>query len=166
MNAAVFVILSAVFMTLELYLRAHALIVPLVPDFLFYFTVVSGLKKGVGAAVLLGIAADLMTGRVFPVSAFTFGAVAVFAEITARRGKLPETFLSHVLPGAAISLAVWGIPALSSFESLRASLVFLPPVCFFNVFLLPLMILLLDTAAEKLSLPLYADARLNEDRNE
>lgn len=165
MSAAVFVILSAVFMTLELYLRAHALIVPLLPDWLFYLTVVSGLKKGLGAAVLLGAAADLMTGRVFPVSAFTFGAVAVLAEFSSRRNH-QETFLPHILPGVVIPLTVWGIPALASPEYLRTALEFLPPVCFFNVFLLPLMILLLDMAADKLSLPLYANAHLDERRDE
>lgn len=157
---ACFILISTVLTILEVSLRSRGLILPLLPCWIFYLSVLCGWKKTIGIAVLLGLIMDLLCANPFPTHIFTYNAIQIPAIVWLNRVE-SDSFVSLLLPGAVLPLIVY-IPQtlLTSWQNFIYFLPYLVPVCLVSALLLPIMILLLDSLANMLSFPLYANVKL------
>lgn len=161
---ACFVLLSTLLTVIEITLRSRGIILPLLPCWIFYLSVLCGWKKTVVFALLLGITMDLLCACPFPIHIFTYNAVQLPAVVWLNRVD-SDSFVSLLLPGSLLPLIVY-IPQtlLTSWHSFVYFLPHVIPVCLVSAWLLPLMILLLDSLANMLSFPLYANVKLQMKR--
>ena len=163
---ACFILISMLLTVLEITLRSRGIILPLLPCWIFYLSVLCGWRKTVAFAVLTGLTMDLLCGCMFPVHIFTYNGVQVLAQIWLKRVE-SDSFVSLLAPGAIVPLIVY-IPQslLTSGQSFLYFLPYLVPICLVSALLLPITILILDSLANLLSFPLYANVKLQMKRGE
>ncbi|MBR2428256.1 MAG: hypothetical protein IKB16_16090 [Lentisphaeria bacterium] len=163
---ACFILVSMFLTVVEISLRSRGLILPLLPCWIFYLSVVYGWKKTTGIALLLGVTMDLLCGCSFPIHIFTYNAVQIPANIWLKRVE-SDSFASLLFPGAILPLIVY-IPQtlLTTWQNFIYFLPYLVSICLVTALLLPVMILLLDSLANLLSFPLYANVKLQMKRGD
>lgn len=157
-------LLTGVFCLLELLLRNFGLFFPFCALFVFYVSIAFGLPWGIGAACLGALSLDFVgPGAGHPWSALILIGIAYLAEQWLRRVE-SDSLLVNFLPGLLIPLLVWLFSLIFFSQHIFAMLLEQFPVLFpvlaLSAVFLPGMIFLLDLLNEKLSLPLFADARM------
>ena len=163
---ACFILVSMFLTVLEITLRSRGIILPLIPCWIFYLSVLTGWRKTVAFAVLTGLTMDLLCGCIFPIHIFTYNGIQILAQIWLRRVE-SDSFLSLFIPGATVPLIVY-LPQslLTSGQSFLHFLPYLVPICLVSALLLPITILILDSLANLLSFPLYANVKLQMKRGD
>ncbi len=157
-------LLTGVFCLLELLLRNFGLFFPFCALFVFYVSIAFGLPWGIGASCLGSLSLDFVgPGAAHPWSVLILIGTAYLAELWLRRVE-SDSILMNFLPGLLIPLLVWLFSVFffsrHFFTVLLEQFPVIFPVSALSAVCLPGMIYLLDLLNEKLSLPLFADARL------
>ena len=153
-----------VFCLLELMLRNFGLFFPFCAMFVFYAATAFGSGWGLTAACLGGISLDfLSSGTTHPWSVLIFALVVWLSQIWLRRVD-SDSALLNFLPGFGIPILVWLLSVLF-FAQYRLTVLteqfpVVFPASFIGAVWLPVMIFLLDLLNEHLSLPLFANAKL------
>ncbi|MBO7147274.1 MAG: hypothetical protein J6W81_05955 [Lentisphaeria bacterium] len=166
MIKTVYIFLITFFSVLaELLFRNIGLFFPFCGLFIFYVTTAFGVRYGFLAAFLAACPLDFLgNGAAHPWSMISFSAVIGLSCFWLHRVESESLFL-HSLPGAAVPGIIWIFSLLFFSES--PGMVFLDhfpsflPACFFSALFLPLEIYFFDTLNERLSLPLYTNAKLD-----
>lgn len=155
---------TGVFCLPEMILRNFGLYFPFCALFVFYAAAAFGTGWGLTAACLGGIALDfLSSGAMHPWSVLIFALVVWLSQVWLHRVD-SDSALLNFLPGFALPILVWLLSVLFFAQHRLAMLteqfpvVF--PASFFGALWLPVMIFLLDLLNEKLSLPLFENAKL------
>ena len=148
---------------LELLLRNFGFFFPCCALFVFYAATAFGFSWGVGASCLGALGRDFAgAGASHPWSVLILIGIAYLAELWLQRVE-SDSVLVNFLPGLLIPLLVWLYSLIFFTQHFWTVLVKQLPVIFpvsvLCAVCLPGMILLLDSLNEKLSLPLFADAR-------
>lgn len=163
---ACFILVSMLLTILEMTLRSRGIILPFLPCWIFYLSVLCGWRKAIWFAILLGLTMDLLCACAFPIHIFTYNGLQILAVIWLKRVE-SDTFVSLLIPGAILPLIVY-IPQtlLTSLQSFLYFLPYLVPICLVSAILLPILILILDSLANILSFPLYANVKLQMKRGD
>ena len=155
---------TGVFCLLEMILRNFGLYFPFCALFVFYAATAFGSGWGLTAACLGGLSLDfLSSGAAHPWSVLIFGLAVWLSQVWLRRVD-SDSALLNFLPGFVIPVLVWLLSVLFFAQHRMTVLteqfpaVF--PASFFGAVWLPVMIFLLDLLNERLSLPLFANAKL------
>ena len=158
---------------LQLLLGNIALYVPFCLGGIFYISIAYSWRQGIFLALLSGISLDLSYDRYFFISTGAFLGVVVFAEYYFRRNDMRH-LRNCILPGAIIAfmgvlpvwiykLIVYNTDIIAVFKDMLPVTIF---TLSFNVFMLPLLVLVLDEIGKKVKLPLFINAnkRILEER--
>jgi len=159
MTAAVFLVFSFC-LFLDLFLRSHGIPSVFTPFCIFYYTAVLGWKNGLILALITAVPVSVFSGGVCPFELMTYPAVAGLSFWNRYKcGLGASEFRGHLICGAVIPILAYAPGTLTvSHESRMLFLTWLLPLCTSSALLLPTFLFLLDLSAEKLALPLYADA--------
>ena len=157
---------TGVFCVAELLLRNVGLFFPFCALFVFYTTTAFGTGWGLFAACLGGISLDFTgVGAVHPWSVLIFALVVRLSQDWLSRVN-SDSVLVNFLPGFGIPILVWLLSVLFFAQHrltvLAEQFPSIFPASVFGAIWLPVMIFLLDLLNERLSLPLFADAKLKK----
>jgi len=159
-------LLTGFFCLLELLLRNFGFFFPFCALFVFYVSTAFGLSWGIGAALLGALPLDFIgPGASHPWSVLILTGIAYLAELWLHRVE-SDSILMNFLPGLLIPPLVWLFSLIFFARHFFVVLVDQFPVIFpvsaLSAICLPGMIFLLDSLNEKLSLPLFVNAKLKQ----
>ena len=145
----------------EVMAGAMGIIVPLAALTVFYLSISFGWRAGLITGTLAGLALDMLYGRELILTPCFMMLTVGAAEFWLYRGD-PVSILPNLIPGAAAAFLT-SFPALAVNSYNTGALMHNFHLLVFSTvsgaLLLPLIISLLDYAAEKFGLPLYRKAR-------
>ena len=159
-------LLTGFFILPELLLRNFGLFFPFCAVFVFYTATAFGPSWGFLAACLAALGLDSIGGgTAHPWSILIFSSVVYLAAVWLKRAE-SDSILMNFLPGLLIPPLVWLFSLLffsqHFFPVLVEQFPGIFPVSAFSAIFLPLMIFLLDSLNDKLSLPLFTDVKLKQ----